>query len=332
MTAPVWLIAGREFRTYVATWSFWVALVVGPVASGAAFALMAAAPPTAPSQSLVLTAEAGGGLSAHFSRGFPLSAVGRGELLELLRRDGRLRQPVRQAPSPSPVDPGAASRFVLALMLWTTLTGSLGMLLQSIVRERQNRALESLLAAASRIDVVLGKLLGVGAVSGLVMLAWLASSAALALAAPSSSAADGLLRLLVKGLDQPALLLRAIGLYGAAYAFYGLTTIAIGVRARDDADAQNLARPMFAVLLMVFFATIASISTVGRALRWLSYLPPFTPFMLLIRPQPLGSELAALVLTAVAAVAAGGLAVRGLNIGFGGASISRAGPPGKAKS
>ena len=34
MTSPVWLIAEREFRTYVATFSFWAALAVGPLAAG----------------------------------------------------------------------------------------------------------------------------------------------------------------------------------------------------------------------------------------------------------------------------------------------------------
>ncbi len=34
MTSPVFLIAEREFRTYVATLSFWVALAVGPLAAG----------------------------------------------------------------------------------------------------------------------------------------------------------------------------------------------------------------------------------------------------------------------------------------------------------
>src|SRR5690242_15127556 len=39
MTAPVWLIAEREFRTYVATLSFWAALAVGPLAMGAGLLL-----------------------------------------------------------------------------------------------------------------------------------------------------------------------------------------------------------------------------------------------------------------------------------------------------
>ena len=34
MTSPTWLIAEREFRTYVATLSFWAALAIGPLAAG----------------------------------------------------------------------------------------------------------------------------------------------------------------------------------------------------------------------------------------------------------------------------------------------------------
>src|SRR5206468_8253804 len=32
MSPPLWLIAGREFRAYTATASFWVALAIGPLA------------------------------------------------------------------------------------------------------------------------------------------------------------------------------------------------------------------------------------------------------------------------------------------------------------
>ena len=42
MTAPVWLIAEREIRTYVATVSFWVALAIGPLAGGAVLLLSGA--------------------------------------------------------------------------------------------------------------------------------------------------------------------------------------------------------------------------------------------------------------------------------------------------
>ena len=41
VSGPVWLIAEREFRAYVATASFWVALAIGPIAMALVLALVA---------------------------------------------------------------------------------------------------------------------------------------------------------------------------------------------------------------------------------------------------------------------------------------------------
>ncbi len=45
MMAPIWLIAEREFRTYVATLSFWAALAIGPLAAGGGLLLAQGAHP-----------------------------------------------------------------------------------------------------------------------------------------------------------------------------------------------------------------------------------------------------------------------------------------------
>src|SRR4051812_16022049 len=48
MNAPIWLIAEREFKAYAATFSFWVALAVGPLVMVGVLALAglaATAPP-----------------------------------------------------------------------------------------------------------------------------------------------------------------------------------------------------------------------------------------------------------------------------------------------
>ena len=230
-------------------------------------------------------------------------------------------------PTPrAPADPAAISRFGLVMMLWMTLTGSLGMLLQAVVRERSNRALESLLAAARPWDIVLGKVAGVGGVSLLVVAAWLGSSLVLSGLAPSSR---GIVAAVLHGLAQPAELLRAGAIYVLAFAFYGLTTIAVGALARDNADAQNLARPMFAVLLAVFFTSMAQ-AFGAHGLAWLVYLPPFTPFMLLLQPQPAGVALPALAILAAAAILAGWGAVRSLRLAPAGPLFPRRSRPLKA--
>lgn len=314
MTSPAWLIAGREFRAYASTASFWIALGVGPLALGGALLLTGHDAPAPATQSLTLVRDAAGRTEARFSETFPVSPAGRREVLKVLEREGRLGGPVIEAPAKPPpaVNAGAISRFALVMMLWMTLTGSLGMLLQAVVRERSNRALESLLAAARPSDLVLGKVAGVGGVSLLVVTAWLGSSLALSGVAPASR---GIVTAVLHGLAQPADLLRAGGIYILAFAFYGFVTVAIGARARDNADAQNLARPMFAVLLAVFFAALFSTGG-ARGLDWLLYVPPFTPFMLLLGSHGPQAQVAALSGLGLGTTIAAMLAVQALKLDF----------------
>jgi ABC-2 type transport system permease protein len=189
------------------------------------------------------------------------------------------------------------------------------MLLQAVVRERANRALEGLLAAASSADVVFGKLIGVGAVSLLVLGAWLGSAAALAPLAPRDA---GLAAAVLGDLGDPASLARAGVIYVLAFAFYGLLTIAVGAAARDTAQAQNLSRPMFAVLLAAFFAAMAC-ATGGRAVTsWLAIAPPFSPFVLLAAPPDalsLATQLSALGSMGLGAGLCAIWAMRGLELG-----------------
>jgi ABC-type Na+ efflux pump permease subunit len=315
VSSRIWLIAGREFRAYAMTTSFWVALFIGPLLMAAGLLATAnghAAPRTPQPVALTLTPDVAGGASVEFGPGFPLSAAGRAQVLAVLERDGAVRGPVRLAPDvpKKTADPEALRRFAMVMMLWMTLIGSLGMLLQAVVRERSNRALESLLAAAQPVEIVFGKLLGVGAVSLLVMASWLGASAALGALAPASG---GAVAELLQGFTRPALLAQGASVYVLAFAFYGFTTIAVGALARDNADAQNMARPMFAVLLAVFFTSMAS-ALGAHGLSWLVYLPPFTPFMLLMQPQPAGVVLLSLAALAAAAMLSGWWAVRSLRL------------------
>jgi ABC-2 type transport system permease protein len=279
------------------------------------------------SASLVVARSANGGIEARFSSGFPLSATGRTLIGRSIERDVALSrlaevkggaQPTRVLATidaaPRSADAGALSRFGLVMILWLTLTGSLGMLLQAVVRERANRALEGLLAAARPWEIVAGKLAGVGAVSAMVLVAWLGSAGALSVLAPGGA---GLFQAVIGGLAAPAMLAKAAALYVLAFGFYGLITVAVGAAARDSASAQNLSRPMFAVLLAAFFAALAAVSGAAGKLAWLVYVPPFTPFMLLLEPPgalPAHEQFAAIGLLLAATVVAGRLAVGRLTL------------------
>jgi ABC-2 type transport system permease protein len=325
MTAPVWLIAEREVRTYVATVSFWAALAIGPLVAGGVLLVSGEHDNPSPvtiragdaqlAQSAAMALEQAGRLEgrhyeigklgahlvlsniapetigAEFSAGFPLSPTGRLLVVRTLERDAARQaiaipslvvREISAGPEPHGPDANAVSRFALMMMLWLTLTGSLGMLLQAVVRERASRALESLLAAARPLEILGGKLAGVGAISLLVLAAWLGSAAALSKLLPRNTGVSSIILTIIA---TPAMLLRTAVIYLLAYIFYGSLTIALGAMARDVTSAQNLSRPMFVLLLVAFFVALTSVSTGSTAsLYWLAWLAPFTPFVLLLSP------------------------------------------------
>ena len=319
MTKPVLLIAEREFRTYIATLSFWLSLAIAPLAAGMAVLLsgshvqpvaisiqggdarLARSARTALEEagrleghafvftphgaSLLLSASAPQAVEMRFSEGFPLSPEGRALVGHVVERDmarsrGSQIFAVRQKNSVADgrADAGRLSRLVTMTMLWLTLTGSLGMLLQAIARERANRALESLRASARDWEIVTGKLLGVGAVSLLILTTWLGSAAVFSIFLPSEA---GLAGSVLAQFAHPLTLLRDALIYLCAFGFYGAATLVVGAMARDSTSAQNLARPLFLLLLAAFFVALAAPAKAG-ALGWLVYLPPLTPFLLLV--------------------------------------------------
>ena len=172
-------------------------------------------------------------------------------------------------------------RFGVTMLLWLTLVGALGMLLQAIVRERSQRALESLMSAARPVEIVGGKLLGVGLVSLIVLAAWLGTGAA---AAPLAGGTGGRLApvLLSAAFGDPARLAYVLVVYVMAFAMYGSALLGIGAFARDVASAQNLSRPVFGVLLLVFFAALSQLGGSGGLSPVLLWAPPVTPFALLL--------------------------------------------------
>ncbi len=243
------------------------------------------------------------------ARAFLLDRIALRERDEKSRPGNAPPAPLDLTPSSPPgmsasPDPGAVKRvgaFALATILWMTLTGSMGMLLQAVVRERANRGLESLLALARPIEIIIGKLAGVGAVSALVVGAWLGAGAALAVLGPHT---NGLPGALMSGMTDPAALARSAGAYLMAYLLYGLATVAIGSTAGDTAAAQNLSRPLFAVLVVVFFVITATMSGTSAIVRWLVYVPPFTPFLLILESYNWIEQSLAIVLLLLAILAA----------------------------
>jgi ABC-type Na+ efflux pump permease subunit len=170
-----------------------------------------------------------------------------------------------------------------------------------------------LLAAADPSDIVAGKVLGVGALSAVLVLAWLGSAA---VASFWMSPADGIAGAVFVKIAAASNIARAALVYILAFAFYGLITVAIGAMARDSATAQILSRPLFAVLLVVFFVTLRG--TFGAAgEHWLIYVPVFTPFLLLLsdpNQMSVATQLGAICVMLASIAVAGWLATGRLTV------------------
>jgi ABC-2 type transport system permease protein len=261
---------------------------------------------------LTIESGAAGGVSVRV-QGAPLSPTARA----LIERDlatpspgqARLRavaiEYAPEATAAAPTDQARISRYVLSGLLWLNLVGSLGMLLQAVVRERANRALETLLSAARPSEIVLGKLAGVGALSVLVLAVWLGSGALIA-GSPLGGAGQGMGEVLLSAFASPGYLLLAGLVYILAFAMYGAALIGLGAMAADLPSAQNLSRPVFGVLLIIFFLSLGQMTGLGGAGgSWLLWAPPMTPFVLLtMSADALGPMQLAAALAMMAAVAA----------------------------
>ena len=210
-------------------------------------------------------------------------------------------------PAAAPVTPAGprVARFAIVMLLWMNLVGALGMLLQAIVRERSHRSLEGLLASSRPQEIIFGKLLGVGLLSILVLATWLGAGAGVA-AGPLAGAGVGFADMLLAAFkDLPSLAGAAI-IYVMAFAMYGSALIGLGAMAKDLPSAQNLSRPIFGVLLLVFFLALSQLTGAVGTMPWLVWVPPLTPFMLLMAgPETLSAaELAAAFAIMVVSTAA----------------------------
>jgi ABC-type Na+ efflux pump permease subunit len=89
---------------------------------------------------------------------------------------------------------------------------------------------------------------------------------------------------LLGAFSNPVTLIHAGVMYVLAFAMYGSALIGLGAIARDVPSAQNLSRPVFGVLLLVFFVALAKFAGAGDGLDWLGWVPLFTPFVALMAP------------------------------------------------
>ena len=164
-------------------------------------------------------------------------------------------------------------------LLWSMAITGASILLNSVIEEKSSKILEVLLSSASVPEILGGKILGVAGLTLTVMGIWgMLGWLALINFAPGL-AGDLLAVLLGKGL----LLYFGAYLVGG-YLMYAALFAGIGAFCETQRDAQTLLGPIMLVMTIpIIFMSQAIRSPDSPILNTLSWIPPFTPFLMPVR-------------------------------------------------
>lgn len=201
--------------------------------------------------------------------------------------------------------------IALAYLLLITALITGGMMLQGIIEERSNKLLESVLACIRPSELMMGKLLGLGAIGLTVMAVWVGCALGAAYATPGVVA--DFLRPSLATLE-PWMAAAMIFYFFAGYLIVSMAFLAIGSVSNSMQDAQAYLMPVMMVLMLPVMLMMGSMfANPGGALpHVMSWIPIYTPFAMLARlgggvplPEVLGTGLLLIAFVALELFALG---------------------------
>jgi len=169
--------------------------------------------------------------------------------------------------------------FALGFLLWSLVVTGASMLMNSVMEEKANKVLEVLLSSASSTEILAGKVLGVAALTGTVLLAWGALGAAGFAALIPEIGGDVATVLLKDGL-----LLYLFAYLAGGYLMYAVIFAAIGAFCETPREAQTLIGPIMMILIApLLVMQIAMRNPDATVVKVMSWIPFFTPFLMSAR-------------------------------------------------
>lgn len=175
--------------------------------------------------------------------------------------------------------------IAMAFALWVVVFSVVNMLLTAMIEEKGNKILEVLLASARFHEILIGKLAGVAAVSGTLLLFWGGLSlAGLVGVQTFAGAADLPVAEIIAAILDPGLLLPALGYFIMGYLMFGTVFLAIGSLCDTLQEAQSLMSPIFLVMMIPLFIIMSSIEAPDSGfVQIASWIPFWTPFLMMAR-------------------------------------------------
>ncbi len=197
-------------------------------------------------------------------------------------------------------DNGASAIFsiILMMMLYTTVLMWGQAVLTGVIEEKANRVVEVIVSAIPSVNLLAGKLLGVGAAGLTQFLIWALSMAVVSGAGAGLAAAGGARMPEVT----PLLLVSFVLYFLLGYLLYSSLFAAVGASVNTTQEAQSLAFPVFMPLVVgvMFFPMVLQSpdSTLSTVLSLIPFLTPLLMFLrITVLTPPLWQIALSLVLT-----------------------------------
>ncbi|ACT60622.1 ABC transporter permease [Hirschia baltica] len=170
----------------------------------------------------------------------------------------------------------------IAIALWLLIFSVVNFLLTGTIEERSNKIFDSLLTSVSVTDLLSGKLLGVLMLSATLLCAWMLMATWAALYA-DQAISPAAWEFAQAALD-PALILPALAGFLAGYLLYGAVFLALGAMCDTIQEAQALATPLILLLTTPLFIIIMALQNPASGFVFImSWVPPLTPFLMILR-------------------------------------------------
>lgn len=174
----------------------------------------------------------------------------------------------------------------IAFLLWTLIFSVVNYLLMGTIEERSNKIFDTLLTSTRLPHLLAGKLIAVLAVSLTLMSVWslggtLVTILAAAAMPPEIAANIGTF---VAAMLQPGIILPAILSFLLGYLMYGSVFLALGSLCDTIQEAQTLMTPLLVLLMVPLVLVIVALDDPNSPiLQAMSWVPLFTPFLLILR-------------------------------------------------
>lgn len=173
----------------------------------------------------------------------------------------------------------------VAFALWIIIFSVVNMLLTAMIEEKGNKVLEMMMSATRHYEILTGKLLGVACVSATLLVFWMGLALGGAtLVQQAAASADIPVAEIFSALLDPGLLLPALGYFVIGYLMYGAVFLAVGSLCDTIQDAQTLMSPIMLIMMVpLFLVMISADSPDSPIVAIASWVPVWTPFIMLAR-------------------------------------------------